>query len=453
MATMAPRTAPAASKPQGDQSVENIRGVLGMPHYEAGDRIAGNLLVDSTTGKPKGLVKAAAIGVNDANTMVDNALERGRLSRPFAQHYSQGLGTGVGPANLLAKQKADEERAAGIQSALASNRAWFDARRAQMGSQGVAENDSNGPRTDYASGPIPGYEAPAAPIDPERQARAEAYSERMKAQRDQANQAQGLRARMAVGKPLNQQEAEMFANQAAAQQEAALSGRLAQTNPGAALQAAQNNRQLQAKTAQSLQELALRQSVADAQIASAQSREEIEKQRLANEQAKQEFLQSPQGVSNGMLLGGATAKELQDAGLPLPGVSTNNPISTAPSTAAVVAGTQANQQLRQLPIDAQFASLEGLLKASQGSNFNVEDARAAGVDEQILQSMADSVPNQRLAGVPPIGMTAGFRRIADLIQRRAGGDADAQEILRREELQRYARSLADMLKKARETVK
>lgn len=460
-----PAAAPvAAPVDRKAQEVENIRGVLGMPSYEAGDRIAGNLLVDSATGKPKGLVKAAAMGVNDANTMVDAAIAKSRFSRPLGQNYGQGLGSGIAPANVAAEQafrKGLEDQRNANRQQMASQRAAFEQRGEDPANRilrRVIKADRN----------------------PEQAALETAYSQKLQDQRQQSDDAQGLRARMAVGKPLNQDEAQMFSNQQAMQQEALLSRALGQTNPSAALQAMQNKQQLQAKTAQSLQELALRDTVAKAQVAAAQKQQEIEMKRLQNEEAKQNFLQSPEGVRNGMLLGGATAKEIQDAGLPIPQTSTN-PLATAPTTAAVVAGTQANQQLRTLPVDAQLASLEGLLNASGSKNFNVNDAISAGVDERQLMALANaqsptpydptvsaadfsykapswlgpiaSLENS-LKEIQPLNTSIGKGVLSaynDFVRSTGMGQGymDIEEWRRRMELQLKAKQLSDMMRNAR----
>lgn len=471
--------ATAAPVPTSDQSVENIRGVMGMPKYEAGDRIVpgfggvGNMLVDSTTGAPKAMLRQQQAGIADGNAMADAALERRRLVTPANSGYGSGLGSGVAPINVLAEQDRRAKQDAFNQDYYATNKDFY-AQRRQEG----------------ASDPV----APAL-MDPNREAKAAAYSEMLRNQRDQANQAQGLRARMAAGKPLNQEEAKLFSDQQAMQQESALSRMLAATNPAAALQAMGNRQQTQAKAAQSLQEMALKKQLADAQIASSGMSQEIEMQRLANEQAKQSFLQSPEGVRNGMLLGGATAKEIQDAGLPLPQTSTT-PVSTAPTTAAIVAGTQSGQQLRGLSPQEQLNSLEGLLRASQNKGFNVNDAQAAGVDEQMLSNLANwqgpsaydssttlgdmyaqdplglksnpyvasakDLESQAMQTLVPSSLRSligGIQPLKYPIVKSAvegltkpwGGLVDTQEALRQAELQRYARSLADMIRNARKT--
>jgi hypothetical protein len=489
--------ATAAPVPTSDQSVENIRGVMGMPKYEAGDRIVpgfggvGNMLVDSTTGAPKAMLRQQQAGIADGNAMADAALERRRLTTPANSGYGSGLGSGVAPINVLAEQDRRAKQEAFNQDYYATNKEFYANKRRQAMQEGISDPAASSTIGNTTVALI-GNRAQEAEAnrndfmtDTDRNRKLAAYNERLRLQRDQANQAQGLRARMAAGKPLNQEEANMFANQAAMQQEAALSGMLARTNPAAALQAMGNRQQTQAKAAQSLQEMALKGKLADAQIASSGMSQEIEMQRLANEQAKQNFLQSPEGVRNGMLLGGATAKEIQDAGLPLPQASTTL-VSTAPTTASIVAGTQANQQMRTLPPDAQLASLEGLLRASQAKGFNVNDAISAGVDEQTLMSLGnrnidsfdpnftlgstldnlvqkDPITTGLLGMIPasikdpianikplkPFGDRSPMaNRIAQWLPRQLGA-VDTEEALRRAELQRYALSLADMIKSAR----
>lgn len=439
----APPVAPASSSamsPAGMNAVavaNSRQNGPGLPqespyaNLRPGDLLSGGVAYEAHTGYPRSVLDARQQGVADANARVDEALRNSRMMREFPQHYANGLGTGVGPANIAAMEAAKAADAAEKADIQAGWTAWHDRQRALR-----ANPPSPGDYAAYgktgASAPIGGAAPPQQQLPTvlpggwTSQRWADLYAHNAtptaradaQAGRDQIAQNRqerlGREARFAAGSPQDMEEAKMF-----------MAMRGMQTNPVA--------------TMGTLGQLEQSRLVNEIQAAKLKADQDEAQAKID----QQNYMRSPEGLANGLLLSGRSPQEVAAMGLPLPNMKPGahaNPIQTANEAAKQA------QQLRQLGPDAQMKQLEGLLRASSDPNFNLAELQKAGVDENILQGIVDyrpmlpyQAPGQGAGGGWALG--GGMENFFMSPFRESQQDA-----LLREELQRKAEAILAKMK-------